>query len=435
MASTGGTSGGRPFRRVWVAVCALALGLVGTNVGVLPTAPAVASAPTSGALFGVFPGRNPGGLANCCTGPDLVTYLPAMNRWQGRPNGVINTFGPIADTNNTFLNYFPTIWNTHKAVPMYSITANDYTNQQIVDGATDSDLDRFRTELDKWIHGADVTGVQAPPGGRRVYLRLHIEPNTDVLYPKHSPGALASDCAQLAVQEQLYIDSWRHIYDKVMQPGLFTANQVQWVFSMYYEDVITKPALQNCANGASDITGHIFPGDAYVDWLGIDGFTIQGAIGGAPDLKTPAQIFDTQIAKLRSMSSRPMSFDEVGTSTTADTNVVFQTTAWKDQWLKSYFDYMQAKNVRMSIYNNMNGAPVDWAVFTPDDGEAVLGPTAVGSADILQSRGSAQYTDAPVPVTYNVYKEYKAGVNRSYFTAPDPTDPRLISDPVFKGSW
>jgi hypothetical protein len=421
---------------VWAAVCGVAVVLAATNVGIFAGAPAVASAPASGALFGVFPGRNPGGAANAFTGPDLVTYLPGMNRWQGRPNGVINTFGPIADTNNTFLNYFPTIWNTHKAVPMYSIVANDYTNQQIVDGATDSDLDRFRTELDKWIHGADVTGVQAPAGGRRIYLRLHIEPNTDVLYPKHSPGAMASNCTELAAQEQLYIDAWRRIHDKVMQPGLFTSNQVQWVFSMYYQDFITKPALMSCANGASDITGHIYPGDGYVDWLGIDGFTIQGAIGGAPDTATPAQIFGPMVAKLRSISTRPLGFNEVGTSTTADTNVVFQTTAWKDQWIKDYFDYMQANNIRMSIWNNMNGAPVDWAVFTPDDGESVTGPTAVGGVDYLQSRGSAQWTDPGLPpLAYNVYTQYKAGVNRSYFTAPDTTDPRLISDAVFRGSW
>ena len=447
MSSTGNSSRGRRHGHMRLAILSLAALLLGPALVAVPavasveddgspsverSTSAVQGAPASGALFGVFPGRNPGHVINAFSGPDLVTYLPAMNRWQGRRNGVINAFGPLADTNNTFLNYFPTIWNTHRAVPMYSAVNNQDTHDEILAGAADSDLIRFRTELAKWIHGTDAHGVPAPSGGRRLYIRLHFEPNTSVLYTTYSPAAIAANCDELLVEEQKYVASWRYIHDMIMQPGLFSPGQVQWVFSVLHVDAIFDH-LKNCPNGASAIAENIYPGDDYVDWLGIDGFTIQE--DGAPDDNTPAQVFDPMHDRLRAISTRPMSFNEVGTSTTARTNRVVQTTAWKDQWIADYFAYMQTNDIKMSVWNNIVHTPVDWAVFTPDDGEALTGLTPVGGIDYLQSRGSAQYTDTAPPVTYNVYSAYKAGVNLPYFTEPDLSDPRLISDEVFRGTW
>jgi hypothetical protein len=417
------------------------LAVLGASLGTADrTTRAEASAPASGALFGVFPGYNPGHAANAWSGPDLYTYIPQMNRWQGRPSGIINSFGNISDVNNMFLpgRYFTTIWNIHHAVPMYSVVETQNDLQQIKDGALDSAMRQTRDQLYTWINGTDSTGAAAPAGGRRVFFRLLVEPNTYNLYTNYSPAALATDCADLLAKEQLFKEVWRKMRDAIMKDDngntIFTPNQVQWIFNVLDTDY-PKPGMENCANGASDITANIYPGDDVVDWVGVDGLGIQNTLNNSGDLR-PSELFGPMVAKLGTIApTKPIGFQEVGESTTYDTNVVAKTAAWKDQWLKDYFDFMASHNIRMSVWNNIVHTPVDWAVFTPGDGEELTGETPVGGVDYLQSRGTERYTDSQIPLTYNAYKEYRLGVNRPYFTAPDASDPRLISDDVFRGTW
>jgi hypothetical protein len=438
-----------------LAAVAMAMGTMGTTggtAGATTLTPLTTATSTSGnALFGVYPAYNPGHVANAWSGANLYTDVPQMNRWQGRANAVINTFGPISDVNNMFLpgRYFTTIWNTHHAVPMYSVVlqdADDSTKPGSTDapgdalddyesGDWDSALKQTRDQLYTWINGTDSTGVAAPPGGRRVYFRLMIEPNTYALYADYSPAALSDDCTDLLAEEQQFVRVWRKIRNAIMKDDngndLFTANQVQWIFNVFNED-LPKPGLENCANGASDITANIYPGDDVVDWLGIDGLVTQ--IEGYPALgnQMPVDVFGPMVTKLRSIApTKPIGFDEDGVSTTQSNNVVVKTPAWKDDWLQKYFAFMDTNDIRMSIWNNLNQVPADWAVFSLDNGED--NTESLTGWNGFQSRGTEKYTDPVTLTTYNAYTQYRLGVSSARFTAPDPTNPRVISDQAFRG--
>ena len=334
--STDGGSHGRGKVRNTPRLVALSVMvlLVGGVIGQAPPTQATTSS-TPVALFGVWAGLNPSPLGLASAGGDLgpTSYLPGLIAWQGRNNGVIDAFGNMNDTVNAFGNYLPTIWNTWKSVPMYSIVENQHTNQAVAAGESDAAIIKFGVKLQAFINGTDDTGIAAPPGGRRVYLRPLIEPNS-VVYPNYSPlsRVLAlpvadQTCANLLLEEQRYVAAWRHIHDVVMAQGTFTSDQVHWVFNTLTLDgtkvaELPMPAeLRSCANGASDIMERLYPGDAYADSVSMDGFHLVNHPKEPPGRDLPgAEIFGPMAARIAAMTSKPIAIDEVGASTMARNN-------------------------------------------------------------------------------------------------------------------
>ncbi|MFN2464036.1 MAG: IPT/TIG domain-containing protein [Candidatus Dormibacteria bacterium] len=416
----------------------------------------------NGALFGLFPGGNDHTypLADAFYGTGealspslgvqgLATYLPAMVKWQGANNDVINLFETTGGEPQLLANQLPTIWDTYHSVPMISwsaITQDDLAAQ----GDYDAVVKAFALTIKQFVSGVDANGVPAPPGGRRIYLRPNWEANGN--WYGWSPASNAATCDQLAQQEANYVAMWRRVHDVFMSTGGFNASQVAWVFSVSNGDY--APGLPyTCANGARDITRSIYPGDAYVDWVGIDGYDwyFQQAT-------TAAAIFDPMVAELRSFTSRPISIDEVATggqtqstyaplvpnrqwdgTSKADPTLLSlgigaaqgnpdipntgHTAARKGPWIADYFNYLQKTGIKMSLWFN-NNKEMDEAVFSEP-----------GPQDPL-SRGDSTYTTPNplgVPTTYNTYSEYAAGVSSPYFISPDQANPRLLTTAQFLG--
>jgi hypothetical protein len=387
-----------------------------TALGGTAPRPAVA---TDGALFGLFPGPNNDTNLGTPSWTESNDYLPAMLSWQGRNNDVINIYNQISGSggvNTVIGSYLPHIWNTLGSVPMISLNTNNYTNAQVISGAADTDIDTYANSLKQWVFG---TG--APTGGRRVYIRLDWEMNGD--FSPWEPPKNSTTCDNLLTNEQQYVQMWQYFHNRFMNDGGFTSSQVQWVYSIYYMDVFPTmyaSTLSSCTNGASDVVTETYPGDAYVDWVGVDGYAYNN---GTPYV-SPADTFGPAFTRLRKLTAKPLSTNEVGVSVHT-TGFLDNTVTNKATWIANYFTYLESQNVRMSLWFNddlgaQNGFH-DLAVFCQSNQ-----PTADPFCN-----GDSSYQGPTEP--YKAYSTYQAGVASAYFMSPDPTNPRLMTDAQFSG--
>jgi mannan endo-1,4-beta-mannosidase len=385
-----------------------------------------------GALFGSFPGPNrpfyPATNANYVNGlPELgvgpsgeLSYLPAMQRWQGRRDHIINMYSEWAGANAFLFGYWlPQVWNTYHAIPMITLygqepNATFMSNASLARGDYDEVIRVWASELRQFITGTDASGHPAPPGGRRAYIRFAWEGNA--AFAPWSAAGGATTCEALAENEQAYVAMWRHVRDLVMSTGGFSRDQVAWVFSVFSASA-KVPA--GCPGVASDLVRAMYPGDQYVDWVGIDGY------GGYPWNPTlsPRQLFDPMVTKLRSITNRPLSINEAGSGTLkqaqtapVDPPTVGATPAQKGAWIAEYFQYVADAGIKMTLWFNVD-KEADWAVFSKDD-----------PADPM-SRGDCTYADSGT--TFNTYCEYAAGVQSRYFLTADPDNPRVLTDSQF----
>jgi len=302
----------------------------------------VEASSSTGALVGLWPGNNlstadsaawafvvPGQYGLPPNGAG--TYIPDMNRWQGKANTIVNFYDAIDP--NAFKAWVPNIWDYDHAIPMMSMNSGNWTYAQVNSGTEDQTIYAFGQAVAAWINGPDVYGVPAPPGGRRLYIRLDWEANAN--WYNWSPALNSTDCASLLTAEQQFAQMWQHIRAVTMSAGL-TSNQVSWVFSTYAVDYdptlgIGPGLTTTCSNGAQNITKNMYPGDASVDWTGTDGYN---SCGWTPQ-QTPSQVFGPMVSTLRSISTRPISIDEVGDNTRNNQNVACATPAAKGQWIAS----------------------------------------------------------------------------------------------------
>lgn len=382
-----------------------------------------AAATTDGALFGLFPGANNDTNLGTPSFTQSNDYLPAMISWQGRSNDVINIYNQIHGSGgvDTVVNtYLPHIWDDLGSVPLISLNTNTWTNVQVYQGAADSDISYYANSVKQWVFGNDSRGVAAPTGGRRLYIRLDWEMNAD--FSPWEPAKSATSCATLTQNESDYVQMWKYFHDKFMSIGGFTSSQVQWVYSIYQSDVFpTQYAsiLENCG-AASDLVTSTYPGDAYVDWVGVDGY----AYNNGNPYPSASATFGPAFSRLTALTTKPMSIDEVGVSTHSDGSTD-STPAAKGAWIADYFSYIEAQNVRMALWFNddlgvQNGFH-NLANFCQSN-QPTVDPFCNGD-------GTYSYGGKP----YDDYTEYATGVGSSYFMSPDTTNPRLLTDAQFSG--
>lgn len=139
----------------------------------------------------------------------------------------------------------------------------------------------FDSYIDSWASGLKEYGGP-------VYLRLFHEMNN----PRY-PWAVGQNGN--TAQDQ--IDAWRYVYGRFQRAG---ATNVLWVWS---------PNTEN----DSVLYRDIYPGDAYVDWIGIDGYN-----GGAQldwgGWRTPQEVFGRSYRAVEAISpSKPVMIAETGT--------------------------------------------------------------------------------------------------------------------------
>jgi mannan endo-1,4-beta-mannosidase len=134
---------------------------------------------------------------------------------------------------------------------------------------------------------------------------------------------------------QQYVQVWRHVHNIFTEVG---ATNVIWVWS---PNIIY--------NSFTDLA-KLYPGNAYVNWIGLDGYYGTPGKGAYQDFDS---LFDNTIAELRTFTSKPLVITETGA-----TNV----SGLMAQWVTQMFQELPAHTdiIGLIWYEDFN--VVDWKV-------------------------------------------------------------------------
>jgi beta-mannanase len=125
--------------------------------------------------------------------------------------------------------------------------------------------------------------------GQPFYLRFAHEMNGD-WYP-WAAGVNGNTSEE-------YIAAWRHVVDIFRAEG---ASNVRWVWS------------PNVVYRGSTPFDEVYPGDGYVDWIGLDGYNI-GASRANGRWRSVADIFEVSYDVIAEMTSKPMLIAETASA-------------------------------------------------------------------------------------------------------------------------
>ena len=340
-------------------------------------------------INGMFPGATTAG--GWGAGEDFGA-VPYINGWQGKRVGIINAF---AATPAEALAYMQVIWDQYRAIPMitYQPRAN---NLLAATGAyADEELALAAAFVD-FTQGPDLK-IQTDADNRRAYFRYGWEMNDNAR--AYSPcsnleGNKPAAAGQFKVR-------WRRIHDLFRNDKL-GSDEVAFVYSV--------SGRSDCVYGDPQYT---YPGDAYVDWVGIDGYA--GGNTCSPGMlydSQPVDVFEDMRLKLDAVSNKPMSVNEVGVSSLASNSV-------KNGWINGYFAYLRNLGFRMSVWFNADFDTAQCGEFSK--------PWAVFSS---KGHGDETYTNTR---TFTAYSAYRQQMAQSDVTTTDTSNPRLMSTAMFLG--
>lgn len=177
----------------------------------------------------------------------------------------------------------------------------EYALPRILDGAFDDYLRRYAQSIAQ-------TGLP-------LAIRLDHEMN-GVWYPwSERTGSGASINGNRTGD---YAAMWRHVHDIFQQEG--ANDYVIWVWAPNRVDNLPT-ALQS-----PDYLASLYPGDDYVDWVGMSGY-LRPPYGDGEDISFDAT-FGATLAQLRAVADKPIILAEVGAS---------EIEGHKPAWVASFF--------------------------------------------------------------------------------------------------
>lgn len=230
----------------------------------------------------------------------------------------------------------------HGSEPMISWAPDGHEgNHQTVYSLRDIAAGKYDAYVQLWAS-------QLASFGKPVLLRWAWEMNGD-WFP-WGAGVAGNTAAD-------YVAAWQHLHDVFGQAG---ASNVQWVWS------------PNVTGGSLTELESFYPGDAYVDWLALDGYN--RAMRGWQSF---TDLFGPSYARLTALSDKPIMIAETSTSE-ADSNA--PSGASKAQWIASALGDEIPQNfpgVRAVVWFNENKAGIesdgyDWRIESSGAAEAAF---------------------------------------------------------------
>jgi hypothetical protein len=327
-----------------------------------------------------------------------MDQVRAMEAWQGKRHAAVNLFTDWCNRSKNLDNLFklqlPNVW-ANGNVPIISwepylcspsATPND-VEVRAARGDYDAYLNAWADRLKAFVSGPD--GSLGTADDRRVYIRLAHEMNGN-WYPW---GAAVGGNSSAS-----YILMWQRVRGIFWAKGL-DARTVQWIWAVNHEDVGVARAED------------YYPGDAYVDWIGIDGYN-WGASQSWSSWSTPEQVFAPMLARLRGLTAKPLALTETASSSSMPGRV---DVAAKSLWITQLFNYATAPTTgaRMIVWFNED-KETDWAVFGGTNGDETY-------------RGGR--------TNYKAYRSYRDAAQAATLLPSSAGDPRLLTDAFFAGIW
>ena len=133
-----------------------------------------------------------------------------------------------------------------------------------------------------------------------------------------------------------YVAAYRHVHDRFAAAG---ASNVRWVWSMNIVDGMPTPLNQ------------LYPGDAYVDSVGVDGYNGGTDNPGMGGWHTPSQVFSNTLVQVAQIAgSKPVYLAETGSAVGGGD---------KAGWVRDLFTYLKSTPVTGVDWFEFGGYP-DW---------------------------------------------------------------------------
>lgn len=134
-----------------------------------------------------------------------------------------------------------------------------------------------------------------------------------------------------------YVLAWRHVHDLFDRAG---AANVEWAWS------------PNVVMSGSPSLASLFPGDRYVDWVGVDGYNWGSSRSGSR-WQSFAQVFGPTLTEVRALTRKPLMLAEVGSAEEGGN---------KAAWLEDFFAQLrQNPDIRAFVWFDFE-KEADWRV-------------------------------------------------------------------------
>jgi hypothetical protein len=195
--------------------------------------------------------------------------------------------------------------------------------------------------LEHWA--AEFAAFETP-----IYLRFAHEFNGD-WYPWTPAGGTSPATFQAA---------WRHIHDVFSRQ----AHSVQWVW------------CPNAVSTSSEPLTDWYPGDDYVDLLGVDGYNWGDAKDGSEWL-APAALFDPVIGELQALDAqKQILIAEVASAESGGS---------KARWITEFVDYVAAHPALAGFVWFEHDKETDWRMVSTDSAASAMAE-ALREADVVR---------------------------------------------------
>lgn len=340
----------------------------------------------SGTILGVFPGARPWSRS---------TFEP-FEQWLGRKHAVIVLYFDAADVSRlgerVIRDRLTTVYEAGH-VPMVtwqpflssSGTPEPTVERRIAAGEHDQLLDRWVQLLDGWLHGGgDDSGTHSHE--RRAYFRP---------FPEMNGSWLPWSASDSTSTTEDFVAAWTRFHDRFDRAGV-TNRQLQWVWN------------PNATESAGPKTEWYYPGDEYVDWIGLDGYNF-GDSRRWSRWRSPDEVFSPMLDRMRRLADKPIAFPEFGTTSLRDGAHALDA---KAEWITAAFEFVRREGIEMACWFNID-KETDWAVF--------------GGA-----RGTVTYSEGGT--TYDAYGAYRDAVTDDGFVSSRPQSERVLTHGAFLGS-
>jgi hypothetical protein len=135
-----------------------------------------------------------------------------------------------------------------------------------------------------------------------------------------------------------YVAAWKHVHDIFRQVG---ATNVIWVWA------------PNTLRGANAVSlKSLYPGDDYVDWVGLDAYGVAERTAGA--------LLNPSVSAIRHVTSKPLLITETGA----------QPGGRKAPWIASLFPWLASRHDVIGFiwfqYTHAQGGGTDWTFMSSD---------------------------------------------------------------------
>lgn len=318
-------------------------------------------------------------------------YIDAFETWVGVRQAVLVFFKYMEQSDagiDQTIRLMEGIWS-RGSVPMMFWQPNygeaEGTEQHVAERVAAGDYD---DEIGAWADALAAWAIR-PVGepDRRVYLNLAPEMNGDWV-----PWGIPSE----HTTAEGYVGMFQRVHDIVMSTGL-RSDHVQWVWE-----------VNRSSTGEVDIEA-IYPGDDYVDWVGVTGYVREGWGGW----RSPDRLFGKMIRTIRGFSDKPLVIGEFGADAVCGDD---RCPERKNQWISQMYDFMLDNDVRLACWFEHfdDRYDIDWAVFGSSDGPS-------------EFRHGGK--------VYKTYNSYRQAVRRDGVLGAHPVDARRLTDEEFGGSF